>query len=391
MKLIFAHDHYFYHCENEVYSPGKLPYSAFSRYLAHFSEMIVLSRYQNKSNVLPFWTMSSGVGVTFKKIENISSLRSIVFPSGDNIENIKESLKECNGVIVRLPSEIGLITAKLAREMNIPYVVEVVACPWDAMLGYGSIKSLIYAPLLFLRVRRAVSEAWGALYVTDNFLQRRYPNRKYFAAASDVELPEIDPDILLRRLKKIRNRDSRNFNIGLIASLDSPHKGFDTLYKAMRKLKDKGYCVSLSIVGGGEKFKNIRLLKKLLLDEQVIFLGPKTSGSEIFYFLDNIDLYVQPSNQEGLPRAVIEAMSRACPVITSSVGGMPELCKQEHLHKANDYSGLANKIEKVLNDNNLMIDMAKYSFQSVQRFQYSSLSKIRSNFFKKYKEELSSR
>ena len=37
--------------------------------------------------------------------------------------------------------------------------------------------------------------------------------------------------------------------------------------------------------------------------------------NKIFQLLDDIDLYIQPSLQEGLPRSVVEAMSRACPII----------------------------------------------------------------------------
>ncbi|MGP6442194.1 glycosyltransferase [Rahnella aceris] len=391
MKMVFAHDHYFIHHDEKVYSPGKLPYSAFARYFHHFNEIIVLSRYKSDSSFSPHWTLASGDGMVFKKIENHSSLKSVLLPSRKNVIAIKEALRGCDGVVIRLPSETGLITAKLARQMNIPYVVEVVACPWDAMVGYGSLKGLLYAPVLTWRVKQAIKKAWGAIYVTGSFLQKRYPNRHHVVSASNVELLPTSAYVLNQRLHKITASSSGPFKIGMIASLDSPHKGFNTLYQAIYRLKNKGFSIVLEITGAGSKFKNIKMIDELSLRDNIIFSGPRTPGKEIFSFLDTVDLYVQPSNQEGLPRAVIEAMSRACPVITSSAGGMPELCQSEYLHKPDDANGLAKNIEKLLNNRHEMLMMAHYSFNKARFYQPELLERIRFDFFSHYKDYLLSR
>ena len=41
--------------------------------------------------------------------------------------------------------------------------------------------------------------------------------------------------------------------------------------------------------------------------------------------LDAADVFVLPSRQEGLPRAMIEAMARSLPCVGSDVGGISEL------------------------------------------------------------------
>ncbi|PBI81959.1 glycosyl transferase family 1 [Rahnella victoriana] len=391
MKMVFAHDHYFIHHDDKVYSPGKLPYSAFARYFHHFDEIKVLSRYKSESTFSPFWTLASGDGIVFKRIENNSSLKSVLFPSRHNIIAIKESLRDCDGVVVRLPSETGLITATLAQQMNIPYIVEVVACPWDAMIGYGSLKGLLYAPVLSWRVKQAVKKAWGAIYVTGFFLQKRYPNKHNVVSASNVELLPTSDSILNQRLDKITASSGGPFKIGMIASLDSPHKGFDTLYKAIYRLKKRGLSIIVEIIGGGGKFKNMKLIDALYLHGNIIFSGQKKSGEDIFSFLDTVDLYVQPSNQEGLPRSVIEAMSRACPVITSSAGGMPELCHHQYLHKPNDAITLAKNIEYLLGNRQEMLLMAHHSFNTSRRYQPEFLMGIRFDFFSHYKDFLLSR
>jgi len=67
-------------------------------------------------------------------------------------------------------------------------------------------------------------------------------------------------------------------------------------------------------------------------------------------WLDDVDLYLQPSLQEGLPRALIEAMSRGCPAIGSTTGGIPELLDGSALHAAGDYRSLARLVVKMLQD-----------------------------------------
>ena len=53
----------------------------------------------------------------------------------------------------------------------------------------------------------------------------------------------------------------------------------------------------------------------------------------MFELLDECDIYLQPSLQEGLPRSVIEAMSRGCACIGAATAGIPELLESEYVVK----------------------------------------------------------
>ena len=62
------------------------------------------------------------------------------------------------------------------------------------------------------------------------------------------------------------------------------------------------------------------------LRDRIVSRGRIPTGAPIFEFLDSLDLYLQFSRGgEGLPRALVEGMSRGCPAIGSTVGGIPEL------------------------------------------------------------------
>ena len=71
-------------------------------------------------------------------------------------------------------------------------------------------------------------------------------------------------------------------------------------------------------------------IQKLDVEEQVKILGPMPHN-EVFKWLETIDLYVQPSRQEGLPRALIEAMSRGVPAFGARTGGIPELLDEDFI------------------------------------------------------------
>ena len=100
---------------------------------------------------------------------------------------------------------------------------------------------------------------------------------------------------------------------------------------------------------------------------------------KVFEWLDNIDIYVQPSYQEGLCRAILEAMSRACPVIASDVGGNKELVNESLLfHKGNE-----KEIEKKLllvHDMNLH-ELARENFNIAKKYSTYILNDRRDKFY----------
>ena len=58
------------------------------------------------------------------------------------------------------------------------------------------------------------------------------------------------------------------------------------------------------------------------LNGYVTFIGVTNNVDE---YLKNSDIYILPSEDEGLPMAIIEAMRASLPIISTSVGGIPEM------------------------------------------------------------------
>ena len=66
---------------------------------------------------------------------------------------------------------------------------------------------------------------------------------------------------------------------------------------------------------------------------------------QIYGCIKNIDVYIQLSITECLPRTLVEAMSCTCSVIGSSSGGIPELVSPEFVFKRKNVSDFEDKLK----------------------------------------------
>lgn len=102
-------------------------------------------------------------------------------------------------------------------------------------------------------------------------------------------------------------------------------KGTFDLIRAFANLPDEQKnCTELFIAGDGEIEQGCRLVENLNLTEHITFLGWVNSAQRD-ELLAKADVFILPSYNEGLPLAILEAMSWGLPVISTPVGGIPEL------------------------------------------------------------------
>jgi len=92
-------------------------------------------------------------------------------------------------------------------------------------------------------------------------------------------------------------------------------------------------------------------------------------------------LFLLVSRTEGLPRALIEAMARGLPCITSRVGGMPELLDNSALVPANDVNALAEKIREFIETPGLAQEQAKRNLAVAREYTDDFLAEKRRIFY----------
>lgn len=385
MKAIFVHDHLFYRSDNRVYS-DKLPYSIWQRYLNHFDLITVFSRYSNETIDISKQPLSSGENVFFEFAPNISSLRAMFSKKKEQKKRLEKLILKHDVVISRLPSQYGLMAVELANKFNKKLVVEVVGCAWDALWNYGSLKAKIYAPILTYRMKKAVKNADFISYVSQEFLQSRYsaPKRAVTVSVSNVEIPLLNEDILKKRLEKIELKNEK-IVFGLIGSFKTKYKGIHNAIPVLGKLSKKYPNLEFRILGSGNPDEYIEMAKQYNIEDKVFFDGVLPSGEAVFKWLDNIDIYIHPSYQEGVPRALIEAMSRGCPSIASTAGGIPELLDKNLTFNSGDENKFYEILEKNIFSIEWRIKQAKKNFEKSKEYQKNILDKRRFDFFEKVK------
>jgi glycosyltransferase involved in cell wall biosynthesis len=102
-----------------------------------------------------------------------------------------------------------------------------------------------------------------------------------------------------------------------------PIKGLEWLLKAATRVLTEFPQACFVIIGDGPMLGELRqLTSKLGIGLRVVFLGRREDVPEC---LAALDLFVLPSLNEGMGRALIEAMAVGCPVVATRVGGIPDI------------------------------------------------------------------
>ena len=214
MKAIFVHDTYYSRApDGTVYAFGAFPYSLWQeRFLPHFHALTVIAREKPYEAAHALSAMrSDGPGVSFTLLPNINTPLKRILEANEAMERINSEVGQADAVIVRGPSEFGMIAARAAKmvkltSINKPVAVEMSGCAFDHTWHHGSLMGKLYAPIKYLRARHMVKYADHVIYVTDKFLQSRYPARGKTACASNVEIEVLIPLLLEQRLKKYAKR-----------------------------------------------------------------------------------------------------------------------------------------------------------------------------------------
>jgi L-malate glycosyltransferase len=167
-----------------------------------------------------------------------------------------------------------------------------------------------------------------------------------------IQIPKIDVTKKMVFNEKV---------ISIIGRL-SPEKGHKFLFESLAKLKKESPHLkwTLNIVGDGSlKQELIELSKTLDIHSTINFKGfVNTMDTEYI----NSDLIVLPSENEAFPFVAIEALAFEKPVISTNVGGLPEVIKDNEtgiLVSYGDVNALTEKIRWLLEDDELSKRLAK--------------------------------
>lgn len=383
MSVLFCHDHRFLVGENGgIYSTGQYTAATVARYERIFGDLYIAGRARAISSEVNAANRVFADSSRFVPMNDLSNARALLTRSPAARSQLEAAMHDVDVVIVRLPSEIGLVAGAVARRLGKPLITEVVASVRDGLLSHGRPVARLYAPIAEWRMRRAVAASRWTLYVTRAFLQDRYPSSGVQVVASNVQLPAPAGEVLERRMARIAAARSP-VTYGMVASIFHDEKRVDVAIRALRRVQEAGVDAALRVVGPGDPVALTALARQLGVGDSVTFPGPLPHGDPLFAFLDDVDVYVQTSFQEGLPRAMIEAMSRGLPALGSNVGGTSELLDGEWLHARGDDARLGAQM-RTLSEPSRRMQPAMDNFERAAEFSADRLDGRRAAFWRRF-------
>lgn len=154
-------------------------------------------------------------------------------------------------------------------------------------------------------------------------------------------------------------------------------KRVDEIIKAMELLNERAI---LTIVGDGEEYENLeKLIKTNALEDRVKLKGV-VPPSEIGNYMKNSDVLIMNSSFEGKPMTILEAMSYGLPVITTPVGGIPEMVEKNKNAEYTDGTSkeiceavfkIAKKYEEY--EKNALLNSKKFDYKVVNKQIFSAI------------------
>lgn len=138
-----------------------------------------------------------------------------------------------------------------------------------------------------------------------------------------------------------------------VGNLEASHiKGFPTLLDALAELKKRRCDWRLDVIGTGPARPEYEARALGAgLQESVFFHGTKRKR-EVAEMMSTADVFVLPSRYDNMPCAVVEAMASGLPVVSTLVGGIPEMVTEDAgiLVPRDDPLALADGLDAVLSN-----------------------------------------
>src|SRR5215470_6373759 len=155
-----------------------------------------------------------------------------------------------------------------------------------------------------------------------------------------------------------------------------PKKGFGDLIRACALLAERGKSFRCEIIGEGPLEDQLRRqINELHLQNNVVLTGAKPQ-KELRRRLAAANVFVLPSvidpdgGMDNLPTVIMEAMATALPVISTNIGGIPEMVVEDEtgfLVQPGDAVALAHGIEKLIGDRLLAQRLGQAGYERAQR------------------------
>lgn len=250
----------------------------------------------------------------FRSAENLAKSLRLVGPKPEDFSNFHQIMHKEKPTLVIISQGINFDGLKLAYQcllLKIPYVVvsqKAVDFYWPHKDDRSfMLKSLLEAERAFFVSQhnlRLTEEQFGARLINGAVIFNPVKT-----SGGPIPFPSAHSF----------------FKLACVGRLFLLDKGQDLLIRILSKQKWQERPISISLVGKGTDEDALRDMAKLLLVENINFIGHIENIEEVW---KDHHALILPSRSEGLPLSMVEAMAAGRPVIISDAGGNTELVEE---------------------------------------------------------------
>jgi glycosyltransferase involved in cell wall biosynthesis len=242
-----------------------------------------------------------------------------------------EELKKCNILLVRGPSPLAPYFKNFTSKEKIIFLLVGDYLEGAKQFTIKSFRDRLIVAYLKAndkKLREQIKQCVTVVNSESLYQNYHHLNKHHLYQIKTTTLSQSD--FYFEKEKELKN------------PLNLIYTGRIDLAKGLRELVEATYLLNqdktptlLHIVGwelnGVKNIENTlkKLAKDFNIEDKVVFHGKKKVGKELNEMYRKADIYVIPSYHEGFPRTIWEAMANGLPVITTPVGGIPNILKHE--------------------------------------------------------------
>lgn len=256
-----------------------------------------------------------------------------------------------------------MLLALLAWLFRRPYIIHTHGAEFH--LFYEALPDFLKKPIKLFFAKSTfvlvLSNTWQAYFV-DKF---QMPLGKVKLLYNPVKVHETIPN------KEENKQNILIFSLGKIGA----RKGSFDLIKAFHLLPNQfKQCSNLLLAGDGDLELAQALINDLNLEDQVKLLK-WLDKPQVYDYLSQTDIFALPSYNEGLPLALLEAMSWETAIVTTPVGGIPDVISDQVngiLIPPGDIKRLSEALLKLITESKFRIALGKQARKDSLVFDVSS-------------------
>lgn len=187
------------------------------------------------------------------------------------------------------------------------------------------------------------------------------------------EIKIVPNGVNFKNIHKTTNK--KNFTV-ISTSRLTKRKRIDLLIKAFNKFSKNKNNIELRIFGSGEQEETLKKIAGNNLDSKIKFYG-RIENENIPIELSKSNIFVLPSENEGMSNSLLEAMASGLAIIATNVGDAKHLIKNKGgiIVKKDNYKEITSALNKLYLNRELIIKMGNFNRKVIKDMSWYDAAK----------------